>query len=294
MESKVAMIGFGEAASAFVGNQAVNLDALRVFDLKTLDPVTAPGKEADYAAARVTGTASLSEALRGATAILSLVNADQALADARPAARAVELRVYFFDMISVAFDTKRASARAIEPAGGRYLDVAVMAPVHPARAAVRLLVSRRHAEGGCKLLCAIGFSNVRIVSEEVGTAPVIKMLRSVIVKGIEALTAECVLAAEKIGVQAEILASLDGRPAPPTLAERADYNLDRMMVHGLRRAAEMGEVVKTLDALDTGASKMRGTVARQQTIGSLSHARPPFGLLAKLAMLSDAKKAEAA
>ena len=51
--------------------------------------------------------------------------------------------------------------------------------------------------------------------------------------------------------------------------ERADYNLDRMLVHGTRRAAEMEEVVKTLEALGTGSIMSRGTVARQRAIGSL-------------------------
>jgi 3-hydroxyisobutyrate dehydrogenase-like beta-hydroxyacid dehydrogenase len=51
-----------------------------------------------------------------------------------------------FDMNSVAPDTKRAAAHAVEAAGGRYVDVAVLAPVHPARLKVPLLVRARRAE----------------------------------------------------------------------------------------------------------------------------------------------------
>ncbi len=70
------------------------------------------------------------------------------------------------------------------------------------------------------------------------------MVRSVMVKGIEALTAEMILAADAAGVTEGVLASLGG-----DWAAKADYNLDRMLAHGTRRAAEMEEVAQTLQEL---------------------------------------------
>lgn len=280
MALTVAMIGFGEAALAF----APALDAtLTQFDIKPDRPELE----------RVRRAPSSEEALAGAAAALSLVTADQALQAATDAVAHLEPGAFWFDMNSVAPDTKRAAARAIEAAGGRYVDVAVMAPVHPARTAVPLLVSGPHAEEGGVLLRAIGFSKVRVVDGPVGHASSIKMIRSVMVKGIEALTAECVLAADRAGVLDEVLASLDASPPPAAWAARADYNLERMLEHGLRRAAEMEEVVKTLDALGIGSAMTRGTVIRQREIGSLG-ATPPDGLTAKLALLDPDRKAEAA
>ena len=49
---------------------------------------------------------------------------------------------------------------------------------------------------------------VRNCSGVVGQASAIKMLRSVMIKGLEALTAECILAARRAGVEAQVLASL--------------------------------------------------------------------------------------
>jgi len=71
---------------------------------------------------------------------------------------------------------------------------------------------------------------------------------------------------------------------------RADYNLERMIEHGLRRAAEMEEVVKTLDALGTGAAMTRGTVLRQRAIGARALAAPDT-LAAKLTILKQADPA---
>jgi 3-hydroxyisobutyrate dehydrogenase-like beta-hydroxyacid dehydrogenase len=274
------MIGFGEAAIAFAPGLSASLAA---FDIKPDRPVLA----------NVQCMTTNEDALAGAAAALSLVTADQALQAATDAAGYLEPGALWFDMNSVAPDTKRAASRVIEAAGGRYVDVAVMSPVHPARTGVPLLVSGPHAEEGAALLRAIGFTKVRVVEGAVGRASSIKMIRSVMVKGIEALTAECVLAADRAGVLDEVIASLDASPPPADWTSRADYNLDRMLEHGLRRAAEMEEVVKTLDALGTGSAMTRGTIVRQRELGALG-ATPPEGLAAKLALLDPDRKAEAA
>jgi 3-hydroxyisobutyrate dehydrogenase-like beta-hydroxyacid dehydrogenase len=111
------------------------------------------------------------------------------------------------------------------------------------------------------------------------------MIRSVMIKGLEALTAECLMAAHAAGVLEDILASFEASERPRAWVEHADYNLERMLVHGVRRAAEMEEVVKNLDRLGTGSAMSRGTVQRQRAIGNLGVA-PPEGLKAKLATLN--------
>ena len=279
MERTIALIGFGEAAMAFSPSLR---GTLRAYDIKTARPDLASAKRADYAAHGVKGCDTPDAALTGANAALSLVTADQALAAAESAPIAAGL--LWFDMNSVAPDTKRSAAAAVEARGGRYVDVAIMSPVHPAGTGAPLLVAGPHAADGAAFLRGIGFGTVRVVEGPVGHASSIKMIRSVMVKGIEALTAECVLAARKAGVLDDVLASLDAGPPASDWPDRADYNLDRMMAHGLRRAAEMEEVVKTLEALGTGSAMTRGTVERQRAIGALNLS-PPAGLAAKLALL---------
>jgi 3-hydroxyisobutyrate dehydrogenase-like beta-hydroxyacid dehydrogenase len=198
MQRRIALIGFGEAGAAFAGGDW----AATAYDVKT-------DKDADYARAGVTGCASADAALADAQAVLVLVTADQALAAAEDYAGSIAPGALWFDMNSVAPDTKRNAAEAIEAAGGRYIDVAVMAPVHPKRRDVPLLVAAPHAEEGVETLRALGFTEVRAVAGEVGAASAIKMIRSVMVKGLEALTTECVLAAETAGVLDEVIASLN-------------------------------------------------------------------------------------
>lgn len=288
MERQVTIIGFGEAGRAFAISSTPDL-VLSAYDLKQGDPAM----QAALAVAGVRRAKDAVDALTCAEAVLSLVTADQALAAAQDYAGHLTPGALWLDMNSVAPETKCAAATAVEAAGGRYVDVAVMAPVYPARRAVPLLVAGPHADDALALLSSIGFTKMRRVEGGIGAASAIKMIRSVIVKGIEALTAEAMLAADAAGVRDEVLASLDASDKPGSWTERADYNLDRMLVHGLRRAAEMEEVIKTLDALGAGSVMSRGTVERQRALGGLG-ITSPRGLDAKLAVLRTNREEEAA
>lgn len=278
---RIALIGFGEAGAAFA-QDAEWLGHARAYDRMTDEGTTRAAKLADYAAAGIAWATHHAEALDGADVAFSLVTADQALTAARAATLANG--ALWLDCNSVAPETKQTAAEAIHAAGGRYVDIAVMSPVHPAGRAAPLLVSGPHAEAGAAVLAGLGFTTVRIVAGAVGAASSIKMIRSVMVKGLEALSAECILAAEAAGAREEVIASLDASWREESWAKRFDYNLDRMLMHGTRRAAEMEEVVKTLEALGTGATMSRGTVQRQRAIGAIADAAPE-GIDAKLDLL---------
>jgi 3-hydroxyisobutyrate dehydrogenase-like beta-hydroxyacid dehydrogenase len=88
--------------------------------------------------------------------------------------------------------------------------------------------------------------NARSAGGAVGDASTIKMLRSVVIKGLEALTAEAFLAARAAGVDGAVIASLQASDAGIDWQARGAYNLERMLVHGARRSAEMIEVTKCL------------------------------------------------
>ena len=272
---KVTLIGFGEAGFTFAlaGGWGAGAQAFDIVPART-------------EAMRATGTtpcANLAEALTDALLVLSLVTADAALGVAKDVARLIAPGALFCDMNSVAPETKRAAACAIEGAGGRYVDVAVMAPVNPQKLSAPLLLSGAEASGAVTALKGLGFTNARIVGDEVGRASTIKMLRSVMYKGVEALTAECLIACERAGVTDEVLGSFGN-----DWATGADYRFDRMLVHGLRRAAELREVCKTLADLGFDPSMSRGTVAWQQALGELAIQPVPEDLAGKLRAVAEA------
>ncbi|RQW45673.1 NAD(P)-dependent oxidoreductase [Novosphingobium sp. LASN5T] len=256
MDATLALIGFGEAGSTFAKAAGWEAGAL-AYDIN-------PARRAVMEEAGVVACATAECALTSADFALSLVTADSALPAARDYAGLLKPGAIWCDMNSVAPDTKRAAAKAIEAAGGRYVDVAVLAPVHPARMNVPLLLAGEAAARAEALLREAGFANVRIVGAEIGRASAIKMIRSIMVKGIEALTAEMMLAASAAGVVDEVLASLDASEKRESWTVRAAYNVERMTTHGIRRAAEMEESCKTLESLGIEPVMTSGTVRRQR------------------------------
>ena len=252
---QVALIGFGEAGERFAraGNWRGHS---RGWDIK-------PERRALMAQYGVETANDAHGALSDAGVAISLVTADAALPAAREYAPLLPEGAIWCDMNSVSPETKQAAAAAVEAGGGRYVDAAVMAPVDT-ELAVPILLAGVHAQAALELLAALGFSNVRIVGDEVGRAAAIKLIRSVMVKGIEALSWECAAAAEAAGVLGEIIASLDASEKPVGWAERFAYNRERMETHGLRRAAEMEESTRTLESLGVEPLMTRGTVQRQR------------------------------
>jgi 3-hydroxyisobutyrate dehydrogenase-like beta-hydroxyacid dehydrogenase len=260
MTCDCALIGFGEAGSTFAAAAGWRARA-KAWDVR-------PERRSKAVEARsatgLTMAASAAEALAGAPLVLSLVTADQALAAARAYAPLLAPGALWCDCNSVAPATKHAAAEVIEAAGGRYVDAAILAPVNPAGLAVPVLLAGAAGEEALALLGKLGFSNLRIVGHEVGRASAIKMIRSVMVKGVEALSDEMLAAAAAAGVTDEVLTSLDANADLLPWRERVAYNLERMATHGARRAAEMEESARTLRALGVVPVMTEGTIQRQR------------------------------
>ncbi len=265
----LAFIGFGEAGRAFAGGlRKANTPYLRAFDIKSLDLSTGPDMLQAFAAHEVEGCASAGQAADGAEAIFSLVTADQALAVAESLALHGLHGQLYFDCNSCSPGTKRAAAEVIEAAGGRYVDVAVMAPVHPKAHQTPLLVSGPHMQDALDLLAALDM-RAKPMPGDVGRASSVKMVRSIMIKGLEALTLECVLAGRQAGVEEEVLATLDQSFPGFDWNSKAAYMMERVMTHGIRRAAEMREVVKSVEEWQLAPHMARATVERQQEVGDL-------------------------
>ncbi|GAA5070047.1 DUF1932 domain-containing protein [Roseibacterium beibuensis] len=247
---KIAFIGFGEATSAVLEGWGGSLPGeVSVFDIKSTDARTAGQIDDRGARFGVRVCDSSGAATRDAEVIFSFVTADQALVAAQTAAKeGIAAGTYWFDCNSCSPGTKRKAAEVITQAGGRYVDVAVMAPVHPKLNLVPLLVSGPHASDAAPLLQGLPMAP-SVVHGEVGAASSIKMVRSVFVKGLEAITVEMMIAAQTAGCFDEVVQSLAKSYPQLDLEHLAEYNFERTLTHGARRAAEMIESGATLDEL---------------------------------------------
>lgn len=284
---KIAFIGMGEAGSALVkGWGNARSGEISAYDIKLDDPVSAAEIKARCTDLGIKCCDSLGQALVGADLIFCTVTADQAVDAAKAAAPELGQGAIWCDMNSCAPSSKQLSAEVIEAAGGRYVDVAVMSPVHPKLNMVPLLVAGPHAVDTAELLESLPMSP-RVIDGPVGAASSIKMIRSIMVKGLEALTAECTLAAVAAGVEEEVLGSLIKSHPGTDWDAQAAYNFERSIVHGVRRAAEMEEVVKTLSDLGLPGDMARSTVLWQRRIAHTGVTAPKDARAAGAKVLAD-------
>jgi 3-hydroxyisobutyrate dehydrogenase-like beta-hydroxyacid dehydrogenase len=260
--TRVTLIGLGEVGTILatdLKNQNPSLDIV-AFDKQT-DSAVIRQRARD---AGVHFAPSLEDAVKNSQIIFSAVTAAEALNVAGSVARHLAPGQFFLDLNSVSPHTKREAMALIEQAGGNYLDVAVMAPYPPARLKTPLLLGGAQVYAISEWLNENGF-NPKVHSTTVGEASAIKMCRSVMIKGLEALTAECLSAARQYGVEKEVLASLHASfPSLGWDAQFPHYLISRIAEHGKRRAEEMREVVKTLADVGVAPNMSSGTVLAQQ------------------------------
>ncbi|HFZ8993037.1 TPA: DUF1932 domain-containing protein [Citrobacter freundii] len=254
---RIALVGFGEAGQIYASDLAGKAE-IRVWDKKFLSE-QAGHLHKLAVQMEVQPASSLADVLDGASLVLSLVTASSALEVAQQAAPLLSHGQFFLDFNSVAPETKRTAAKAVAAGAGDYLDVAVMAPVPPKRLATPLLLGGVAASGVAQTLSALG-CNARAASENIGDVSAIKMCRSVMIKGLEALTTECLSAARGYGVEDAVLASLHASfPSLGWNDQLPHYLISRVAEHGVRRAEEMGEVVKTLQDVGVTAVMSQAT-----------------------------------
>jgi len=262
----LAFIGFGEAGQALAaGLRAEGIASIAAWDI--LFPDAQGGARLRAAAERlgVRMGRDAPDAVRGADIVLSAVTAASNLEAARQAAPGLSGAQFYVELNSVSPNRKRQAAEIVG-SRARFVGMAVMAPVHPLRHKTPVLVSGPAAADIVPLLRRCGM-DVTDVGADVGAAAAVKMVRSVMVKGLGALTQECFLAARRAGVEDRIIASLTQSFPMIDWAKLADYNLERMATHGLRRAAEMRDVCETLESLGVEPALTRGTVIREQRTG---------------------------
>ncbi len=279
LDQNICFVGFGEAGEALSGGFRPQSPV--AWDLKLLTDTFTCRERIQRAGFQP--ASSLEDALEGIDWVISLVTADQAGIVCEQVCSSARSKFSYLEMNSCSPGTKRSNAKMVANAGGVLADVAIMSPVNPSRLETPLLVSGPSADDCVNFLNYFGY-NASFCGPDVGQASAMKMTRSIMIKGVEALSAECFLTAQRLGIQPEIVASLTKSFDGLDWLTRGGYNLERMSRHGIRRAAEMREVVATIQETGLSADMTRSTVEWQQRIGDLA-LDPDTEDLAKLSQL---------
>jgi len=285
--TRIGLIGFGEAGGILAEDLRAQGLQIQVYDRLLGAPETRAEMQRKAERLDVQLAASADAAARDAQLIISAVTAGSALQVAQQLAPQLRAGQRFMDINSVAPASKRAARDAIEPCGAHYIDAAVMAPVPPQRLRTPILLGGRQAPSVATALNALG-CNTRVVAGDIGAASAIKMCRSVMIKGLEALASECLSSARRYGAEDEVLASLHKSfPSMGWDGALPHYLFSRVAEHGRRRAEEMEEVARTVR--DVGVEPLmseaivrvqRGLVDRLELMGLSYCDLQPFDWLA--------------
>jgi 3-hydroxyisobutyrate dehydrogenase-like beta-hydroxyacid dehydrogenase len=260
---EVALIGFGEFGGIFGSDLASAGLRVSVFDILFNSEQSRAAMLAKANDAHVRACDSPEEAIRSADLVISAVTCSAAAQVARNSVQYLGSGQTYLDINSVSPETKREIAQILEPSHAIFIEAAVMAPVSPQRLKVPMLLGGAAAEAVAGRLRSIGLK-VTPISERIGVASAVKMCRSVIIKGIEALAVESLFAARRYGAEQEVLASLAATyPHMGWDGPLPDYVISRVAEHGRRRAAEMREAAQTLRNIGLEPLTALATAERQ-------------------------------
>ncbi len=242
---QIGMLGYGEVGKTFAKGLLPAVDGVDAWDLKFDQPAARDHERADAALAGVRAGASMRDVCAGADLLMSAVTASNTLAVAREAAAHIKPGSYFLDLNSASPGTKKQAAELIDGAGGHFVEAGVMTSVPPYGIRVPMLLGGRQAGVLAEQLMAWGM-DAKAVSDQLGVASAIKMCRSVMIKGLEALVIESYATARAYGVEDHVIPTLQETFPGIDWQQTGGYFFSRVVQHGQRRAEEMREAANTV------------------------------------------------
>ncbi|MGB3071692.1 MAG: DUF1932 domain-containing protein [Ottowia sp.] len=275
------IIGFGEVGGIFGrglrGKDGV--EAVHAWDLKFAGTEGAHAREA-ASADSIAPAGSMQSLCAQATLLISAVTASNTLAVAEEAARHLRPGTVFLDLNSASPGTKQRAAAAIESAGGHYVEAGVMTSVPPYGIKVPMLLGGAQAADLARTLNGWGM-DAKAVSEKLGVASAIKMSRSIMIKGLEALVIEAYTNARAYGVEDHVLPTLQETFPQIDWSQQGAYFFSRVVQHGKRRAEEMRESANTVKEAGFNPFMASAIAEKQDWVAGLARAGVFEGLSGK-------------
>jgi 3-hydroxyisobutyrate dehydrogenase-like beta-hydroxyacid dehydrogenase len=265
----VGLVGYGEVGRILAEDLRKQDIKVSAYDTK-LRSDQAGGPLRDHASTHgVALTASHADLAAQADFVISAVTASQAVPVAQACAPAVQRDAWFLDFNSASPGAKQRAAALIDGSGGRYVEGAVMTSIPPKRIKVPLLLGGAGAEALAPLLAELGF-DAKVASNELGVASAVKMCRSIMIKGMEAMVIEAFTTARAYGVEDAVLASLKETFPGIDWEKQGAYFFQRVIEHGRRRSEEVREVAETVREIGLTPWSAQGTAERQAWVADLA------------------------
>jgi 3-hydroxyisobutyrate dehydrogenase-like beta-hydroxyacid dehydrogenase len=265
----VGLVGYGEVGRILAEDLRKQDVKVSAYDIKLRSDQTGQPLREHAHHHGVALTASHADLAAAADFIVSAVTASQAVPVAQACAGSVKQGAWFLDFNSASPGAKQRAAALIHGGGGRYVEGAVMTSIPPYRIRVPLLLGGSGASELAPLLVELGFA-AKVASEKLGVASAVKMCRSVMIKGLEAMVIESFTTARAYGVEDAVLASLKETFPGIDWEKQGAYFFQRVIEHGRRRSEEVREVAETVREAGLTPWSAQGTAERQAWIADLA------------------------
>ena len=242
---RIGLVGYGEVGKIFAAGLQPQVAQVSAWDLKFAQPAAAQAEQEHARQHGVRACAAMQELCEASELVISAVTASNTLAVAQEAARFIRPGSVFLDLNSASPGTKQKAAAAVEARSAHYVEAGVMTSVPPYGIQVPMLLGGAKAAELAQVLQAWG-CDAKPVSEQLGVASAIKMCRSVMIKGLEALVIESYATARAYGVEDHVLPTLQETFPSIDWSRQGAYFFSRVVQHGKRRAEEMREAALTV------------------------------------------------
>jgi 3-hydroxyisobutyrate dehydrogenase-like beta-hydroxyacid dehydrogenase len=246
MDGDIGVIGYGEVGKIFSrGLREKSGRPACAWDLKFAEATVRDAELKHAADNGITACPSAADLCGRAGLVISAVTASSTLAVAQEVARHILPGTLFLDLNSASPGTKTQCAALIDAAGGHYVEAGVMTSVPPYGIRVPMLLGGVKAAELAAVLAGWGM-DAKPVAEQIGVASAIKMCRSVMIKGLEALVIESYTTARAYGVEEHMIPTLYETFPGIDWSQQGAYFFSRVAQHGKRRAEEMRESANTV------------------------------------------------
>ncbi|WP_229168307.1 NAD(P)-dependent oxidoreductase [Bradyrhizobium altum] len=269
-EQMIGFVGFGEAAQCFAAHLAAKggPTPLVFCEGKTNRPPYSEGFRRMASTCGVELVDSLPALMARADIVFSAVVVATAVPVGEAIASLVRPGMLVVDLNASTPRAKRLVGDAVAANGGAFVDANLMGAVSIYGAAVPLYCSGDGAARFAELFAPLGFT-VELAGLEAGTAAAVKMLRSVVTKGMEALIVEALTAASLAGVRSEALRGICEPMDATRYSKFVDMCVRTDVLHAERRAVEMDGVAEGLREIGLQPIMTEATAARLRTSAKL-------------------------
>lgn len=264
---RAAVVGFGEFGSAIARGFARDGGA-DVFVYTRASTISAATLAERADAAGVTVCGSLAEALAGADLVISAVPASSASEVARACAGLVTPGAVFVDVAPQLPEAKEADAAVLEGLGARYVDVAIIGTVAADCYRTPMIACGSGAAAWKEIAGPLAIE-VTTIEGAPGSASLVKLLRSIYMKGRDSLVLELLLVTRAYGLDDTVVQSISGAKEQvpfPALVQRVMCSL---ALHAERRADELAKSADMIEAVGIEPLVTRAGVERLQRFARL-------------------------